>query len=136
MKKNIIKKFCYILLSIMLLVAFSSCFPMDPWSYDNVIWYSEDPEIEIIKAPNVYWEGFIVKDGQKIEVELSWGPTYSFDIIDAGYELTSDGAIPADVIIYLSGRVKYDADHAFLVVEKDNLFDYKYSTITLSRRDV
>lgn len=137
MRKNLISKFCYVLLSVTVLIGFTACFQKKPWDYDNVVWYSEDPEIEITYSADVNYKGYIVKDGQTIEVQLLWGPTHSFDIIDAEYELTSEGAIPmSDVTIYLNGKVKYDSDHAYLIVNEDNLFNYKYSTITLNRRDI
>jgi len=134
MKRHVVNKFCYILLLAVILSTFVACVDMKPWDYDNVVWYSETPEIEIVKTADVYWKGYIVFDEQKIEVELIWGPTGSFRIIDTEY-LTSEGAIPADVITYLSGRVEYDSDSATLVISEDNLFGDKYDKIIMQRQD-
>ena len=60
-----------------------------------------------------------------MEVYLSWGPpTYSFEI---RLSETED--------LLLLGKVEYDPAGATLVIQTDHLFEDRYPTIRLSRRE-
>ena len=111
---------------------FSGC-TEKPWYYDNVIWYSENPKIEIIKRPGKDWLGTLVTDDEEIQIELLWGPAGSFEIIDAKKD---DGITPLEEMTLIKGKVKYDENSATLVIKKDYIFKYKYNSIVLQRKNI
>ena len=104
-----------------------------PWNYENVIWYSDNPQIEIIREPEKYWVGTLKLNDTEMQIELHWGPTGSFRIVDA---TKNDGNTAVEDMTLLGGRVKYDKNSAILVIKEDYIFDNKYSSIVLYRKDI
>ena len=122
-----------VLLTVFLnVLVFAGC-TEKPWNYDNVVWYSENPKIEIIKRPGENWLGTLTTDDAEIQIELLWGPTGSFDIIDATKD---DGNTAVEEMTLLDGRVKYDKNSVTLVINKDYIFENKYSSIVLQRKSI
>ena len=122
-----------ILLSFFLnVLVFTGC-TKKPWSYDNVVWYSENPTIEIIKSPGENWIGTLRYGDTEMQIKLLWGPTGSFDIVDA---TKNDGETAVEEMTLLSGKVKYDKYSATLVIDKDYIFENKYSSIVLQRKNI
>ena len=109
-----------------------SCTTQKPWQYRNVVWYSVEPEIEIIKAENFNWEGYLIIDNEQILIDLLWGRTGTFEIVDS---LKHDQQTPIEDIRLITGRVEYDDNSATLIITEDNIFNNKYSKIKLYRKD-
>ena len=87
-----------------------------PWDVPSVIWYSEDPKIEIIKDENHCWQGYLIKDEEKIEVNLAWGPEFSYAIVHRDASL--------------------HGEYVTLKIETDKVYDYKYKEIILYKRAI
>lgn len=104
----------------MSLICFSACKTSGPWSINEAIWYSENPEIKIIKKIDTDWLGYIIVGDEKIDIELLWGPSRSFEIVNMDYKIISDE------ITLLGGTFKFNDESATLKIEKDNLFNGKY----------
>ena len=111
---------------------FSGC-TEKPWNYDNVIWYSDNPAIEIIKLPGESWLGTLEIDDEEIQIMLLWGPTETFFIVDA---TKNDGNTAVEEMTLIKGKVKYDENSATLVIKKDYIFKYKYNSIILQRKNI
>ena len=52
-----------------------------PWDAYNVVWYSEDPKIEIIDDEKFHLDGYLIKDEEKIKIHILWGPEFSYEIV-------------------------------------------------------
>ena len=104
-----------------------------PWSYDNVIWYSDDPQIEIIKELGKDWVGTLTVDDTEMQIELHWGGTWTYRIVDA---TKNDGNTAVEYMTLLWGRVEYKKNIVTLVIKEDYIFDYKYSSIKLIKKDI
>jgi len=109
-----------------------SCTTQKPWQYKNVVWYSVEPEIEIIKDENYDWEGHLIVNNEEISIILLWGPTNTFEIIDAS---KYNEQTPVDEITLLSGKVEYDKSKVTLIISIDFVFNSRYSKIILYRKD-
>ena len=106
-----------------------------PWSYDNVIWYSDNPIIELRTEysgePSI---GYVEIDGKRTEIYLCWGPpTYTFTI--RVYNAEDGVSIGTDELL-LQGKVKFDKNSATLIIKEDYIFDYKYSSIVLFMKNI
>lgn len=104
-----------------------------PWNYENVVWYSDNPSIEIIKISGENSFGTLKINDTEMEIELLWGPTGTFEIVDA---TKKDGNTVVEDMTLLRGRVKYDKDSATLVISEDHIYENKYSSIVLQRKDI
>ena len=134
MKKGIFIFFTLICLSVITIVPACKCSITEPWHYDFVIWYSNEPKIEIIIfPPDTYWEGTLIVNNEQIPISLSWGPTESFDILDNSKESQDK---PVEEARLMWGWVDYDENTATLIIEEDYIFDYKYDKIVLYRKDL
>lgn len=115
------------------MLACISCTKKEPWDYPNVDWYSEDPVMvlhtEFSGEPSI---GYMKINEQQVQVYLCWGPpTYTFSIYVYNSE---DGISVGTDELLLSGKVKYDSEAATLLINTDNVFEFAFSTIVLSRR--
>ena len=121
-------------LLVIVLVSFIACKSFkdnEPWDYDEAVWYSENPEIRIIKKQDSYWTGYIIVSDEKVDVQLFWGPSYYFQIVYSDFDVISDETI------LLRGEVaKFNDNSVTLKIEKDNLLDNKYEEIVLYRRAI
>lgn len=108
------------------------CKPKKPWSYRNVVWYSEEPKIEIIKSEKYDWQGYLAVDGEKVAISLLWGPTCTFEIIDFSKD---DGNTAMSEIRLISGRVEYNKNNAILIIKEDKVYNNEYSKIVLNRKN-
>ncbi|MCM1009070.1 MAG: hypothetical protein NC485_14375 [Ruminococcus flavefaciens] len=116
-----------------LLFVLSACSDPKPWDYENVEWYSEMPSIQFVKTEDKYWEGTLKTKDETFQIQMLWGPTYSFEIIDATKD---DGSTPVEDMLLIRGEVKFDNTSAVLVIKTDNIFNGEYKQIVLSHRDV
>ncbi len=105
-----------------------------PWDVPSVIWYSEDPKIEIIKDENHCWQGYLIKDEEKIEVNLAWGPEFSYEIYHRDASLPEDEISPDENL--LVGSLSYNGEYVTLKIETDKVYDYKYKEIILYKRAI
>ena len=136
MKKQLRGKFLLGLSAVSMsfvMLACISCTKQEPWDHPNVDWYSEDPVMELHTdysgEPSI---GYMEIDGQQVQVYLCWGPpTYTFSIYVYNSE---DGISIGTDELLLSGKVKYDSETATLLISTDNVFEFAFSTIVLSRR--
>ena len=110
----------------------TACKPKKPWSYRNVVWYSEEPKIEIIKSEEYDWQGYLIVDGEKVAISLLWGPTCTFEIIDFSKD---DGITAMSEIRLISGRVEYNKNNAILIIKEDKVYNNEYSKIVLNRKN-
>lgn len=133
--KKIISAFLTGILTLLVMTAFVGCEKKAPWDYPNVDWYSENPVLELHTEysgePSI---GYMEINGEHIAIYLWWGPpTYTFTIhVYDSENGISDGT---DKLL-LSGKVKYDKNSATLVIKEDYIFDNKYSSIVLYRKDI
>lgn len=104
-----------------------------PWNYEDVVWYSDNPSIEIIKISGKNSFGTLKINDTEMEIELLWGPTGTFEIVDA---TKKDGNTVVEDMTLLRGRVKYDKDSATLVISEDHIYENKYSSIVLQRKNI
>lgn len=123
----------YVVLLLVLLLVFSACSTKKPWDYENVEWYSEEPSLQFVKTEEIYWEGTLKTKNETFQIRMLWGPTRSFDIIDATKD---DGSTPVDDIRLIIGEVKCDDTSVVLVIKTDNVFNGEYKQIVLSHRDI
>ena len=130
--KKIINKFLCVLCVFMVFLQITSCNSKKPWSYRNVVWYSEEPKIEIIKSEDYDWQGYLIVDGEKVAISLLWGPTCTFEIIDFSKD---DGNTAMSEIRLISGRVEYNKNNAILIIKEDKVYNNEYSKIVLNRKD-
>ena len=129
------KKLITVILSFICSILFFvqiSCATQKPWQYNNVLWYSNEPEIEIIKNENYNWEGHLIVNNEELPVILLWGPTNTFEIIDAS---KYNEQIPIEEITLLSGNLEYDKSKVTLIIGIDVVFNSRYSNIILYRAD-
>lgn len=105
-----------------------------PWDLDYVIWYSEDPKIEIIDDENFCWQGYLIKDDEKIEVNLAWGPNFNYEIYHRDASLSEDEISPDENL--LEGSLSYNGEYVTLKVEVDKVYDHKYKEIILYKRAI
>ena len=124
-----------IILFLMLFLAISfssacSCGSKSPWLLQDVCWYSEDPVIELVQKDSSDTRGFLMKDGEKIEVQLIWSPTFSLYI----YEINSDKI--SDEGLLLGGKFDFDGTKVTISVNVDNVFYNKYKEIVLYRKAI
>lgn len=105
-----------------------------PWDLYNVVWYSEDPKIEIIKDENHYLDGYLYSDEEKIEIHLVWGPGLSCEIVHKDGYPFEDGSVSDKIL--LEGEFSYNGEYVTLQVETDKVYDYKYKEIILYKRAV
>lgn len=132
MRKKFLKIICFLVLLVVPVLYFTAC-TEKPWNYDNVIWYSNEPELEVTNSSDTPWLGIIKLNNSELSVQLLWGPTGSFEIIDYSKK---DIETPIEDITILSGRVNYDKYTATLVIENDAVFDNKYQSIVLQKREI
>lgn len=119
-------------ITIFTVLCLSACRTNGPWSINEAVWYSENPEIKIIKKIDTDWLGYIIVGGEKKDIELLWGPSRSFEIVNRGYEMISEE------ITLLRGTFDFNDESATLKIEKDNAFNGKYKdkTIVLYRKSI
>ena len=110
-----------------------NCGPTPPWNYNDVIWYSETPFIEVENSSEKSYEGVMRFNGKEQEICLLWGPAGGFEIIDQTQNI--DG-VAVDTITIINGWVEYDKDTATLIIERDDFFNYEYEEIVLKRRNI
>lgn len=122
-----------VITALFLPVAFSSCVGAGPWELNNIVWYSEDPVMEIVDMTGKRRDGTIIVDGEQIQMRMLWGFSYSYEIIDL---LKDDGNTPVDNIALIWGRMEYESGIVTLIVEGDKLFNYKYDQIILKYRNL
>jgi hypothetical protein len=106
-----------------------------PWAYNNVVWSSEQPEIEITKKTGEDWTGYIVVDGNKQMIELIWGQTYSFRILEINEGDRTQNVVTDDITL-LKGKVRFNSKSVTLIIKVDNVFNNEFDKIILTRRDL
>lgn len=110
-----------------------NCGPTPPWNYNDVIWYSESPFIEIECSTEKDYIGVMRFQEQEKQIQLLWGPSGGFNIVD---QTKNDGHATVETISIIRGRVEYDKDTATLIIERDDFFNYEYEEIVLKRRNI
>ena len=118
----------------MLVPCFSGCNSIKkPWSYENVVWSSENPQLTIIKDKDNYFEGTLLSPEGQLKVKLLWGPGKTFTLIE---NLEDVSSTPINEITLLFGKVEYDKTFATLLIQEDNVFNNSYTKIELKRTSI
>ena len=99
-----------------------------PWDAYNVVWYSEDPKIEIINYEDLCWDGYLIKDEEKIEVSLSWGFSMTFQICYRGNDCSDEATL-------IRGELEYNGEYVTLKIETDKVYEYQYKELILYKRE-
>ena len=96
------------------------------WFDETMTWYSDEVGITIIKQEY----GYIIEDGTKTDLEISWAPSYKQmsiyqKTLEEGHSNESD---------WLRGQVCSKDKHIIFKIEYDTKFDYKYKEIVFEQR--
>lgn len=125
------------ILGILLIVFFGlnlnackSCDKNRPWLYTNVVWLSNDPVIKITAEDSNSPKGYMIINNEKIDIVMLWGESYYFAIVYADFDIVSNETT------LIKGNLDFDDKSVTLIIEKDNIFNNKYSEIVLSRRAI
>ncbi len=106
-----------------------------PWDAYNVVWYSEDPKIEIIDDEKFHLDGYLIKDEEKIKIHILWGPEFSYEIVHRDTSLPEDEIVSNEILL-LEGSLSYNGEYVTLKIETDKVYDYKYKEIILYKRAI
>ena len=121
-------------LSVLCLLITVSCLPLlagcteKPWDLKNVIWYSDDPVIEVPRTETHI--GFIKNGAETIVVWLTWGSSNKFsfyEYIEGATSYHGDDAL-------LKGTLTYKKGVVILTINVNNIANFDYDTITLKSR--
>lgn len=130
MKKKLVQFNIFILIFINIILN-CACKPKKPWSYRDVVWFSNSPEMVIIKAEDYYLEGYLKYNNKELKIELIWGPSKNYFVIDLTKD---DGKTSVVDISFFYGNLDYTNNTVTLNIETDNLFDGKYKKIVLRKK--
>ena len=114
------------------------------YDYYNCIWKCEEPEIEIsvpskqeISDENKQISGYIMNGEDKIEIICLWKQNNGLDIFFKDmFDENQEGILFDEWIAIATNPKDYNGNKVSFSVWKDNIFDYKYKTITLTRHDL
>jgi hypothetical protein len=132
MKKRI-KYFTSLFIFLLPFPVLTSC-KEKPWYAENVVWSSEQPEIEIIKDAGKDNYGYMFVGDKKILITLSWGPGLSFSILETNEDGTIDTI--SDELALVKGKLKYNSKKVTLTIMEDNVFNFEFKKIILTKRDL
>lgn len=108
----------------------SSCHPHYPWSDVGVTWYSEEPEIVMIKADEYNLDGYFIVDNKEVLFYLVWGPARNFYAVNP--DVKENVGLRKKSFFY--GTFSFEKNTAILTIEQDNVFDGKYKKIILRKK--
>ncbi len=108
----------------------SSCHPHYAWSDVGVTWYSEEPEIVIIRADEYSLDGYLIANGNEKLFYFAWGPSKRFYVINPNTK--EDAELKESSFFY--GTFSFKNNTAILTIEQDNVFGGKYKKIVLRKK--